>query len=62
MEIAKALILAGRTAHDRPWPSVRSGPKHLVPVANRPIVQVSASARSIFREHNPEVAFLTLTF
>ena len=26
------------------------------------VVQVSASARSIFREHNPEVAFLTLTF
>jgi predicted dehydrogenase len=26
------------------------------------VAQVSASARSIFREHNPEVAFLTLTF
>jgi glucose-1-phosphate thymidylyltransferase len=38
VEIAKALILAGRTAQDRPWPSVRSGPKHLVPVANRPIL------------------------
>jgi glucose-1-phosphate thymidylyltransferase len=38
VEIAKALILAGRTTHDRPWPSVRSGPKHLVPVANRPIL------------------------
>lgn len=38
MEIAKALILAGRTPHDRPWPSVRSGPKQLVPVANRPIL------------------------
>ncbi len=38
MEIAKALILAGRTSHDRPWPSVKSGPKHLVPVANRPIL------------------------
>lgn len=38
MEIAKALILAGRAAGDRPWPSVRSGPKHLVPVANRPIL------------------------
>ena len=34
----KALILAGRTTHDRPWPSIRSGPKHLVPVANRPIL------------------------
>lgn len=38
VQIAKALILTGRTSHDRPWPSVRSGPKHLVPVANRPIV------------------------
>jgi glucose-1-phosphate thymidylyltransferase len=38
VEIAKALILAGRTAHDRPWPSVKFGPKHLVPVANRPIL------------------------
>ena len=38
MEIAKALILAGRTDQDRPWPSVRSGPKQLVPVANRPIL------------------------
>jgi predicted dehydrogenase len=26
------------------------------------VTQVSASARSIFREHNPEVAFFTLTF
>jgi glucose-1-phosphate thymidylyltransferase len=38
VEIAKALILAGRAPDDRPWPSVRSGPKHLVPVANRPIL------------------------
>ena len=38
VEIAKALILAGRTAHDQPWPSVRTGPKHLVPVANQPIL------------------------
>jgi glucose-1-phosphate thymidylyltransferase len=38
VEIAKALILAGRTAHDLPWPSVGSGPKQLVPVANRPIL------------------------
>ena len=38
MEIAKALILAGRTDLDRPWPSVQSGPKQLVPVANRPIL------------------------
>jgi glucose-1-phosphate thymidylyltransferase len=38
VEIARALILAGTTAHDRPWPSVRSGPKQLVPVANQPIL------------------------
>ena len=38
VKIAKALILAGRTDLDRPWPSIRSGPKHLVPVANRPIL------------------------
>jgi glucose-1-phosphate thymidylyltransferase len=38
VEIAKALILAGRNAHDRPWPSIGSGSKHLVPVANRPIL------------------------
>jgi glucose-1-phosphate thymidylyltransferase len=38
VEIAKALILAGRSHPDQPWPSVRSGPKHLVPVANRPIL------------------------
>jgi predicted dehydrogenase len=34
----------------------------LLYLIDRPIVQVSASARSIFREQNPEVAFLTLTF
>jgi predicted dehydrogenase len=34
----------------------------LLYLIDRPIIQVSASARSIFREHNPEVAFLTLTF
>jgi glucose-1-phosphate thymidylyltransferase len=38
VEIAKALVLAGRTGRDRPWPSVQAGPKHLVPVANRPIL------------------------
>jgi predicted dehydrogenase len=34
----------------------------LLYVLDQPVVQVCASARSIFREHNPEVAFLTLTF
>jgi predicted dehydrogenase len=29
---------------------------------DRPIVQVSASARNIFQEHVPETAFITLTF
>jgi glucose-1-phosphate thymidylyltransferase len=38
MEIAKALVLTGRERHDLPWPSVRSVPKPLVPVANRPIL------------------------
>jgi glucose-1-phosphate thymidylyltransferase len=38
MEIAKALILAGPAPNDEPWPSVRSGPKPLVPVANCPIL------------------------
>ena len=38
MEIAKALVLAGRSVDDRPWPSARTMPKPLVPVANRPIL------------------------
>jgi glucose-1-phosphate thymidylyltransferase len=38
VEIAKALVLAGGTADEHPWPSVRSGPKELVPVANEPIL------------------------
>jgi glucose-1-phosphate thymidylyltransferase len=38
MEIAKALVLAGRTLADCPWPSAPAGPKHLVPVANQPIL------------------------
>ncbi|MGZ6706667.1 MAG: sugar phosphate nucleotidyltransferase [Solirubrobacteraceae bacterium] len=38
MQIAKALVLAGSGPQDRPWPSVRSMPKALVPVANRPIL------------------------
>jgi glucose-1-phosphate thymidylyltransferase len=38
MEIAKALILAGRGCDDRPWPTAPAGPKHLFPIANRPIL------------------------
>jgi glucose-1-phosphate thymidylyltransferase len=41
MEIAKAMILAGREARqngDRPWPIARGESKHLFPVANRPIL------------------------
>lgn len=38
MEIAKAIVLTGRTTHDRPWPSFELGPKQLVPIANRPIL------------------------
>jgi glucose-1-phosphate thymidylyltransferase len=38
VEIAKALILAGCRTDDPPWPSLRSGPKQLVPVGNKPIL------------------------
>jgi glucose-1-phosphate thymidylyltransferase len=38
VNIAKALVVAGRTPEDRSWPSLNFGPKHLVPVANRPIL------------------------
>lgn len=38
MEIAKALILAVPGSDDRPWPTAPTGPKHLFPVANRPIL------------------------
>ncbi|MDA0166929.1 sugar phosphate nucleotidyltransferase [Solirubrobacter ginsenosidimutans] len=38
MEIAKALILTGCAGDDRPWPTAPNGPKHLFPVANRPIL------------------------
>jgi glucose-1-phosphate thymidylyltransferase len=38
VNIAKALVVAGRTPEDRIWPSLNFGPKHLVPVANRPIL------------------------
>jgi glucose-1-phosphate thymidylyltransferase len=38
VEVAKALLLAGRTPHDQPWPSVKSCSKHLVPIANQPIL------------------------
>ena len=38
MEIAKALVLAGGSPGDTPWPSVEPTPKALVPVANRPIL------------------------
>jgi predicted dehydrogenase len=34
----------------------------LLYLLDQPVVQVSASARSVFQEHIPEVAFLTLTF
>jgi glucose-1-phosphate thymidylyltransferase len=38
MEIAKALILAARERDDQPWPTAPVGPKHLFPLANRPIL------------------------
>jgi predicted dehydrogenase len=34
----------------------------LLYLLDEPVTQVSASARCIFREHNPEVSFITLTF
>src|SRR4051812_30815307 len=52
MEIVKALVLAGRSDDDKPWPSVRSLPKALVPVANRPILfhALEALARAGVRQ------------
>jgi glucose-1-phosphate thymidylyltransferase len=45
VQISKAVMLVGRTPHARrPWPRVDSGPKQLVPVANRPIVYHSLDA------------------
>ena len=39
MEIAKALILAGSSGLEAgPWPSAPATPRHLFPVANRPIL------------------------
>jgi glucose-1-phosphate thymidylyltransferase len=38
MEIAKALILTGPGSDDRPWATASGTPKHLFPVANRPIL------------------------
>jgi glucose-1-phosphate thymidylyltransferase len=38
MKIAKAVILADGVSHERPWPAVAPGSKHLFPVANRPIL------------------------
>jgi len=38
MEIARALVIATTTANNRPWSSVGSGPKPLVPVATKPIL------------------------
>jgi len=38
MEIARAVIVATPTAQDRPWSSIGSAPKPLVPIATRPIL------------------------
>jgi glucose-1-phosphate thymidylyltransferase len=38
MEIAKALILAGSGRDAPPWPTGSAGPRHLFPIANRPIL------------------------
>jgi glucose-1-phosphate thymidylyltransferase len=44
MEIAKALILAGRRNGDRPWPIAPGESKHLFPLANRPILHHNLEA------------------
>jgi glucose-1-phosphate thymidylyltransferase len=44
MEIAKALVLIGSGGDDRPWPTAPIGPKHLFPVANRPILSHNLDA------------------
>ena len=44
MEIAKALILAGRRNGDRPWPIAPRESKHLFPLANRPILHHNLEA------------------
>src|SRR4051812_2025627 len=38
MEIARALILTAFQGNHRPWAAAPSGPKHLFPIANRPIL------------------------
>lgn len=38
MEIARAIVVATPGAKDRPWSSVGTGPKPLVPVATKPIL------------------------
>src|SRR4051812_36871378 len=44
MEIAKALVLVGCGSDDRPWPTAPTTPKHLFPVANRPILSHNLDA------------------
>jgi glucose-1-phosphate thymidylyltransferase len=44
MEIAKALVLVGCGGDDRPWPTAPLSPKHLFPVANRPILSHNLDA------------------
>jgi glucose-1-phosphate thymidylyltransferase len=38
MEFTKALVLAGRGPREAPWSAAPSAPKHLFPIANRPIL------------------------
>jgi glucose-1-phosphate thymidylyltransferase len=57
MEIARAVVLATTTAEDRPWSSVGSGPKPLVPVATKPILFHTLEA--LRRAHVLEAALLT---
>jgi glucose-1-phosphate thymidylyltransferase len=38
MEVGKALILAGDGSDERPLPAAPGGPRHLFPIANRPVL------------------------
>jgi glucose-1-phosphate thymidylyltransferase len=44
MEIAKALVLLGCKGDELPWPTAPTTPKHLFPVANRPILSHNLEA------------------
>jgi glucose-1-phosphate thymidylyltransferase len=57
MEIARAVVLAAPSAQDRPWSSIGTGPKPLIPIATKPIVFHALEA--LRRAGVLEVALLT---